>query len=139
MSRPVTATARCPSPRPAASVRREPGGAGVSIELSAAQVYKVVRAASDGGSMSVLLSRLAPVRAVLAARPQPESSRLSRSLLCGLLVLASFPTDGSYRAIADIARMTGRSPSTAHRYVHTLISAGLLEQDPHTREYRLAR
>jgi hypothetical protein len=111
----------------------------VSIELSAAQVDQVVRAASAGGSMSVLLSGVADVRATLAARPQPENSRLSGSLLCGLLVLASFPTDGSYLTIAEVARMTGRSPSTAHRYVSTLISVGLLEQDPRTRQYRLAR
>jgi DNA-binding IclR family transcriptional regulator len=30
------------------------------------------------------------------------------------------------------------NPSTTHRYLATLVAVGLLEQDPHTREYRLA-
>ena len=89
--------------------------------------------------MSVLLSGLSDVREVLAREPrQMEDSRLSRSLLAGLLMLASFPTDGSYLANAEIARMLGMNPSTTHRYVSTLVAVGLLERDPSTRRYRLA-
>jgi DNA-binding IclR family transcriptional regulator len=67
-----------------------------------------------------------------------ENARLSRSLLAGLLMLASFPSDRSYVGIAELARMLDMSPSTTHRYVTTLLAAGLLERDPRTRQYRLA-
>jgi IclR-like helix-turn-helix domain-containing protein len=111
----------------------------ITIELSAAQVDRVVRGAADGGNMSVLLSGLRDVRAVLAQEPrQLEDSRLSRSLLAGLLMLASFPADGSYLGNAEIARMLDMNPSTTHRYVSTLVAVGLLERDPATRRYRLA-
>jgi DNA-binding MarR family transcriptional regulator len=111
----------------------------VRIELSAAQVNKIVRAASDGGSMSILFSGLADMRALLAAGPdQLGNPRLSRSLLAGLLMLASFPGDGSYLSITKLARMLDLSPSTTHRYVSTLLAVGLVERDPRTRQYRLA-
>jgi hypothetical protein len=110
----------------------------ILIELSAAQVDRVVRGAAESGNMSVLLSGLKDVREVLAREPrQLEDSRLSRSLLAGLLMLASFPTDGSYLGNAEIARMLDMNPSTTHRYVSTLVAVGLLERDPTTRRYRL--
>jgi DNA-binding MarR family transcriptional regulator len=90
--------------------------------------------------MSVLLSGLADVRRVLEAGPaQLEDSRLSRSLLAGLLMLASFPGEGAYLGNAQLARMLGMNPSTTHRYISTLVAVGLLERDPSTRRYRLAR
>jgi DNA-binding MarR family transcriptional regulator len=111
----------------------------VSIELSAAQIDRVVRIAADGGNMSVLLAALTDVRAVLAREPrQLENSKLSHSLLSGLLMLASFPTDGSYLGNADIARLLDMNPSTTHRYVSTLVAVGLIERDPSTRRYRLS-
>lgn len=110
----------------------------IVIELSSAQVDRVVRGAADGGNISVLLSGLKDVREVLSREPaQLEDSRLSRSLLAGLLMLASFPTDGSYLGNAEIARMLDMNPSTTHRYVSTLVAVGLLERDPSTRRYRL--
>jgi hypothetical protein len=110
----------------------------IMIELSPAQVDRVVRGAADGGNISVLLSGLKDVREVLAREPkQLEDSRLSRSLLAGLLMLASFPTDGGYLGNAEIARMLDMNPSTTHRYVSTLVAVGLLERDPSTRRYRL--
>lgn len=110
----------------------------VAIELSPAQVDRVVRGAAENGSMSVLLSGLRDVREVLAREPsQMEDSRLSRSLLAGLLLLASFPPDGSYLGNAEIARILDMNPSTTHRYVSTLVAVGLLERDPSTRRYRL--
>jgi hypothetical protein len=120
--------------------QRDEGGQGetVLIELSPAQVDRVIRSAADGGSISILLSGLRDVREVLAREPrQLEDSRLSRSLLSGLLMLASFPTDGSYLGNAEIARMLDMNPSTTHRYVSTLVAVGLLERDPSTRRYRL--
>jgi hypothetical protein len=110
----------------------------IVIELSPAQVDRVVRGAAESGNMSVLLSGLDDVREVLAREPrQLADSRLSRSLLAGLLMLASFPTDGSYLGNAEIARMLDMNPSTTHRYVSTLVAVGLLERDPATRRYRL--
>ncbi len=66
-------------------------------------------------------------------------ANLSSSLLSGLLVLAAFPADGSSLGNAEVARMMGMNPSTAHRYITTLVVAGLLERDPGTRRYRLSR
>jgi hypothetical protein len=112
---------------------------GVVIELSPAQIDQVLSGAAESGDMSVLLSGLQDVREVLAREPrQLEDNRLSRSLLAGLLMLASFPTDGSDLGNAEIARMLDMNPSTTHRYVSTLVAVGLLERDPATRRYRLA-
>ena len=110
----------------------------VMLELSPAQVDRVIRSAADGGSMSLLLSGLRDIREVLAREPsQLDDNRLSRSLLAGLLMLASFPADGSYLGNAEIARLLDMNPSTTHRYVSTLVAVGLLERDPATRRYRL--
>jgi len=118
--------------------RPEPEREKVVVELSPAQVDRVIRSAADGGSMSLLLSGLRDIREVLAREPsQLEDNRLSRSLLAGLLMLASFPTDGSYLGNAEIARLLDMNPSTTHRYVSTLVAVGLLERDPTTRRYRL--
>ncbi len=76
---------------------------------------------------------------VAAGLERMHDPRLSHSLLAGLLMLASFPADGSYLANAELARSLGMNPSTAHRYVSTLVAVGLLEQDADTRRYRLAR
>ncbi len=95
--------------------------------------------------MSVLLSAVKAPTWTLAldseerAYPaQMEDRRLSRSLLSGLLVLSCFPRGGGYLGIAELARMLGMNTSTTHRYVTTLLAAGLLERDAATRRYRLA-
>jgi DNA-binding IclR family transcriptional regulator len=36
-----------------------------------------------------------------------------------------------------VAMQLGLSPSTTHRYMTTLLAAGLLEQDPRSRRYRV--
>jgi IclR helix-turn-helix domain len=117
----------------------------VTIELSKAQVDKVVRAASKGGTMSVLLSALKDPNWTLALDSskwtypvQMDDRRLSRSLLWGLLVLSCFPVDGGYLGIAELARVLDMNTSTTHRYVTTLLAVGLLERDSTTRRYRLA-
>jgi DNA-binding MarR family transcriptional regulator len=117
----------------------------VTIELSKAQVDQVIRAAGQGGTMSVLLSAVRDASWTLAAPSderelpaQMDDRRLSRSLLSGLLVLSCFPPDGGYLGIAELARTLGMNTSTTHRYVTTLLSVGLLERDPGTRRYRLA-
>jgi Fic family protein len=112
----------------------------VSIELSASQVDLVVRGAGDGGNLSVLLAGLEDVRNVLSRDPhQLRDSRLSRSLLAGLFLLATLPTDGRHLGNAEIAQLLEMNPSTTHRYLSTLVAVGLVERDPSTRRYRLAQ
>ncbi|MGA2455788.1 MAG: helix-turn-helix domain-containing protein [Solirubrobacteraceae bacterium] len=117
----------------------------VTIELSQAQVDHIIRAAGQGGTMSVLLSALkdpswtlAPDSQALSYPVQMEDRRLSRSLLAGLLVLSCFPANGGYLGIAELARTLNMNTSTTHRYVTTLLAVGLLERDSATRRYRLA-
>jgi DNA-binding MarR family transcriptional regulator len=100
----------------------------------------VIQAAAHGDNVSTVLPGFADMRAAFAATPDiQENSRLSSSLLTGLLLLASFPTDRSYIGIAELSRSTGKSQSTVHRYVSTLAAVGLLERDAHTHQYRLRR
>jgi AraC-like DNA-binding protein len=110
----------------------------ITIELTRPQVDRIVRESANGDGVSSLLRGLAGSD-TLASRHEAlaESPRLSRSLLLGLLVLASFPSDGSSLAVSDVAAQLGMSPSTTHRYMTTLLAVGLLEQDPRTRRYKL--
>ena len=86
--------------------------------------------------MSLLLAGLTDVGEAIAAGRNDQ--RLSGSLLCGLLLLASLPSDGSFMSLTELARGSGRSTSTVHRYLSTLLAVGLVERDPATRQYRLA-
>src|ERR1035438_3319227 len=131
--------------RRSARLTDEPEGEAVVIELSKAQVDQVVRAAGQGGTMSVLLSALKDPKWTLSVDSedwsypaQMDDRRLSRSLLSGLLVLSCFPPEGGYLGIAELARMLDMNTSTTHRYVTTLLAVGLLERDPSTRKYQLA-
>jgi DNA-binding MarR family transcriptional regulator len=110
----------------------------ITIELTRPQVDRIVRESANGTGISSLLRGLAG-NDTLASRYEAlsESPRLSRSLLLGLLVLATFPTDGGSLAVSDVAGQLGMSPSTTHRYMTTLLAVGLLDQDPRTRRYRL--
>jgi DNA-binding MarR family transcriptional regulator len=110
------------------------------IELSSGQVDMVLRVAAQKGTLSALLAGLAGGSdAPSAALEQLEDARFSSSLLTGLLILAVLPLDGSLIANADLARHLGMNSSTTHRYVRTLRAVGLVERDPKTRSYRLAR
>jgi predicted transcriptional regulator len=136
------AGARCARERRTPTTQRREA---VAIELTKAQVDQVVRVAGEGGTMSVLLSALRNPEWTmkldskdLSYPEHMEDRRLSRSLLSGLLVLSVFPADDGYLGIAEIARMLGMNTSTTHRYVSTLMSVGLIEQDPATRRYRIA-
>lgn len=112
----------------------------VTIELTQAQVDKVIRAALSAGNMTALLADLPRVSVPLKlADPRFEDQRLSRSLLSGMLMLAAFPTDGSYARITDLAQALDMSNSTAHRYASTLLEVGLVERDPRSRLYRRAQ
>jgi hypothetical protein len=126
------------------SARRAPAETGeperpVTVELSKAQVERVLRDASETNSISMLLSGLSDgPEAMEIARKYIEDPRLSRSLLYGLLLLALFPDDGSYMGNAEAARLLDIGPSTAHRYISTLVVMGLLEREPASRQYRRA-
>jgi DNA-binding MarR family transcriptional regulator len=118
----------------------------IVLELSRNQVAMVLRAADAGGASATLLAGLDAAgrrasRSVdeLLGLADADERRLSRSLLSGLLVLACFPLDGALLGIAELARRLDMSPSATHRYVSTLLAAELLERDPDSRRYRLAR
>ena len=116
-----------------------PGAAALTIELSRTQVDQVVRAAAGGRSISTVLSGMLESPEELARTLADfDDTRLSRSLLSGLLVFAAFPADGRTLGNAQFARRQGMNPSTAHRYISTYLELGLLERDPGTRRYRLA-
>ena len=84
----------------------------------------------------MLLSGLDHARDALAAGL--DYSRLSSSLLCGLLILASFPADGSYMSITELARLLA-GLRARRPVVSTLLAVGLVERDPVTREYGIAQ
>jgi hypothetical protein len=126
-----------------AGAAREAADSPIVIELTRAQVDQVVRGASEGGVMSVLLGaggfRARLARELGSGWPeQMDDHRLSRSLLLGLFVLALLPSDGGSMGVGEVAAMTGLSKSTSHRYMSTLVAVGLAERDPVTRKYRLA-
>jgi len=129
----------------------------VSITLSPAQVDAVVRAAVRGRTphISTLIADSFHAGADGASRTVSGPSapagrvangnlsgdlddrRLSRSLLRGLSLLRCFRSPGAPRGIVELAHELEMSPSTAHRYAHTLVELGLLERCPDTRKYRL--
>ena len=114
----------------------------VMLTLSSAQIEQVLRSAtadSQVGNNRVLSTdQLAGARE-RRYRALLDDRRLSRSLLAGLLVLTCFPPGGGEMGIADLARRLDMRTSTIHRYVSTLLAAGLLERDPVSRQYRLAQ
>jgi DNA-binding MarR family transcriptional regulator len=110
---------------------------GIKIELTRTQVDQVVRRTSNQDGIAAILRGLAERGLTSSYAALASSPRLSRSLLLGLLVLACFPTDGDPLAVTDVATRLGLSPSTTHRYMTTLLAAGLLEQDPRSRRYHI--
>jgi predicted transcriptional regulator len=127
--------------RSAATPNSPADGCGsVTVELSAAQVDSVVRMASTGGVVSLLLAGLLRVRCALEdSRDRFDDRRLAKSLLMGLRVLSCFPADERWMSNTEVACVVGMGISTTHRYVSTLVAVGLLERDPATRQYRLWR
>ncbi len=111
---------------------------GLSLGLTPEQVADVIAAVSAAsGEGAGLLAGLARPRELVAARLLADPT-VSRSLLLGLAVLIAFPADGGTRGIREVAQDLDLATSTTHRYVHTLLAAGLLEQDARTRRYRRA-
>ena len=116
-------------------------GTRIVVELDRAQVDQVIRAASAAGTAPVSTNGLgdlneALLRGLDAGKPDLDGRRLSRSLLAGLAVLAALPDDGSYVGISEMARKMSMTNSMVHRYVSTLVAAGLAERNARTRKYR---
>jgi hypothetical protein len=110
--------------------------AAVLIELTPTQVNQVQRQVE--GDVRLVFAGLTSGSSLAARADELDNPRLSRSLLTGLLVLATLPRDGGTIGVAEIARLLGLKAGTTHRYVITLKAAELVEQDPATRRYRLA-
>jgi IclR helix-turn-helix domain len=118
--------------------REEP----VMLTLSSAQIEQVIRSTTTDeqvGLGGMLTSDQLSGARERRYRALLDDRRLSRSLLAGLLVLTCFPPGGGEMGIADLARRLDMRTSTIHRYVSTLLAAGLLERDPISRQYRIAR
>lgn len=109
------------------------------LELTGAQVDSVVRQAAGAGTAATVLAGVqgAGLERLQAIWTPQKEGRLSRSLVHGLMILALLPSDGSYMGNAQVAKALGMNPSTAHRYVGTLVELGLVERDPVTRKYRI--
>ena len=140
------ATPESGTPESDGSKHGPPGDSRVSLTLSSHQVDQVVRAALGDGAAPNVATLVASTgfhrshaRQVLGSRYRAlqDNRRLSRSLLAGLLVLSCFPSHGEDLGIKDISEELKLNTSTVHRYVLTLVAAGLLERDPDTRRYRL--
>jgi predicted transcriptional regulator len=129
-------------PRNVASGKRASEQEGiVMLTLSPAQVEQVLRSATadtEAGAAGLLSADQLSGARERRYRALLDDRRLSRSLLAGLLVLTCFPSSGEM-GIADLARRLNMRTSTIHRYVSTLLAAGLLERDPVSRQYRLAQ
>jgi hypothetical protein len=111
---------------------------GITIELSQGQINQIVsKAAEDDGLLGLLGSGLKG-REVHVPSTSMDDVRFSRSLLRALMVLASYPGDGTTRSVSDVAKQLGMGVSTAHRYTATFAEVGVLERDPASRRYRLA-
>jgi hypothetical protein len=112
---------------------------GVSLGLTAEQVAGVIAAASAADTVSANLLAGLAAPGELATSSLLGDRTVSRSLLFGLVVLISFPVDGDGRGVKEVAGALDLPTSTTHRYAHTLLAVGLLEQDPRTRRYRRSK
>jgi len=111
---------------------------GVSLGLTVEQVASVIAAASAAGEEGANLLAGLAAPGELTASSLIDDRTVSRSLLFGLVVLISFPADGSDRGVKEVAAELDLPTSTTHRYAHTLLAVGLLQQDPRSRRYRRA-
>lgn len=121
--------------------REEPDA--VAIELTQRQIALVVHSAAGQPRPMAALGEAVRAqdwrdRLSSGYRSLQADRRLSHSLLAGLFVLVCLPADGGYIGVVEIARRLEMNTSTAHRYVITLLTAGLIERDVNTRKYRLA-
>jgi biotin operon repressor len=123
------------------SAQRSKRRTSVTIELTRSQIRSVFVEGGVSESGDALAGRvgvdLATLRALIESSAGESSPKLSYSLLRGLYVLAALPGDGEPIRLIDLARQLGWSEATVHRYLQTLLLAGLTERDARTREYSL--
>jgi hypothetical protein len=140
----ASASSSASEPPPGLSDLLDAGRSGppIVVELSQSQVNQVLREAAKSGSLSALFAGFGDLSSALAlesasSASQQDEQHLSKSLLRGLLVLACLPSDGTYLGTVEVTRALGLSGSTTHRYLCTLVAAGLVERSP-ARKYRRA-
>jgi hypothetical protein len=109
----------------------------VSLTLTPEQVEQVARIASTRGAEVLSIRRHLDIKLLAELNRQGNLSipTASGSILRGMLVLATVPVEQPVRVI-DVARALRMPSPTVHRYLHTWLLLGLLEQDPDTRAYR---
>src|SRR5919109_744596 len=74
--------------------------------------------------------------ASLPKKPKAERNRLS-SVATAIRLLKAFSEEEEELGVSALAQKLGVAKSTVHRLAVTLVSEGLLEQDPKTDRYRL--
>ena len=124
------------------SDRRAPLQTAITLELTDSQILSICEDAGAAKPRDEVIERLGQDLASLtdlleqiAAEPQP---RLSGSLLRGLFVLATLPSNPETVGVLELSKQLEMSASTLHRYLQTLLIAGLVRRDAKTREYGLA-
>jgi IclR helix-turn-helix domain len=126
--------------------RRSPAGSiqdtGITLELTPAQILAVCEGSEASGSRHDLLNRLGGdadrLRALLEQIVSEPKGKHSQSLARGLYVFACLPSDGQTVGVVDFAKRLGMTPSTVHRYLRSLLLAGLAQRHEDTREYSQA-
>src|ERR1700704_3559646 len=131
-----------PSPRVAAqrtwrSARRSQPSAAVTLELTDSQILRVCEEAGAAEPRADLIERFGQDAASLGALlgQATAEQHLSMSLVRGLFVLATLPSCGETVGVLDLAGQLEMSASTVHRYLQTLVIAGLARRNETTREY----
>lgn len=125
------------------TVREEPE---ILVPISLAQAERVIQQVSKGTGpgaslVRVLLALGGQARVAmddLLKDPEFNDRKISRNLIVSLLVLSVF-YGGAEKRVRDVASELGMSQSTTVRYLKSWAVVGVLEQDPTTRKYRLAR
>ena len=117
-----------------------PSSPQISVELTPRQVNQIISRGVERGNIAAIRYGMTDILEMLSHRPDLlDSSRVSRSLVIGLLLIAALPSDGTYAKTTDLAQVLNLTPSTASRYLTTLVEVGLAEQHPGTRRYRTVR
>ena len=106
----------------------------VTLRLCSAQVQAVVEQAM-APPLAGALAAARPDAVASTLKPLLQDGACSRSVVRALIILASFPPDGSERELTAIAAEVGLSGGTTHRYLYTLTVAGLLRRDSNSRRY----
>ncbi|HEY4809689.1 MAG TPA: helix-turn-helix domain-containing protein [Solirubrobacteraceae bacterium] len=113
----------------------------ITITLTIDQVAQIVQESADEGPLERILAGLDSAeefrRVLLGLLDQGH--KYSQSALRSLLVLSALPLDGTERELTEIAEVTGLATSSLHRYLKTWKAVGIVEQDPHSRQYRRRR